>query len=101
MDSAELAGRHSKGYSPGPFGDLFEVVAVNDLAPPETLSTLLKYDSTYGPSMPTSKRSTRIFGLNGQEIAGFFGRKHPRRIPWKAQEVDISHRVDRSLHQRR
>ena len=37
-----------KAIQQGGFDDLFEVVAVNDLASPETLATLLKYDSTYG-----------------------------------------------------
>ena len=37
-----------KAINQGNFEDLFEVVAVNDLAPPETLATLLTYDSTYG-----------------------------------------------------
>ena len=37
-----------KAINQGNFEDLFEVVAVNDLAPPKTLATLLTYDSTYG-----------------------------------------------------
>ena len=38
-----------KAVDQGGFGDLFEIVAVNDLTENETLAQLLKYDSTYGP----------------------------------------------------
>ena len=77
-----------KAISQGSFGDLFEVVAVNDLAPPETLSTLLTYDSTYGRFNADIEASDKSLRVNGREIA-VFAEKQPRRIPWKAQSVDI------------
>src|SRR5918995_7531055 len=77
-----------KAINQGDFGDLFEVVAVNDLAPPETLSTLLKYDSTYGRFNADIEALDKNLRVNGKEIA-VFAEKQPRRIPWKAQEVDI------------
>src|SRR5918997_1128393 len=77
-----------KMINQGAFGDLFEVVAVNDLAPPETLSTLLRYDSTYGRFNADIEAADKSLRVNGKEIA-IFAEKQPRRIPWKAQEVDV------------
>ena len=77
-----------KAISQGPFADLFEVVAVNDLAPPETLATLLTYDSTYGRFDAEIAAGEKSLTVNGREIA-VFAEKLPRRIPWKAQSVDV------------
>ncbi len=77
-----------KAIHQGNFGDLFEVVAVNDLAPPETLSTLLRYDSTYGRFDADIEAADKNLRVNGKDIA-VFAEKQPRRIPWKAQEVDV------------
>ena len=77
-----------KAIHQGNFSDLFEVVAVNDLAPPETLSTLLRYDSTYGRFNADIEVVDKSLRVNGREIA-VFAEKQPRRIPWKAQEVDV------------
>jgi len=77
-----------KAINQGNFGDLFEVVAINDLAPPETLSTLLRYDSTYGRFNADIEAVDKTLRVNGKDIA-VFAEKQPRRIPWKAQSVDI------------
>ncbi|MDQ3226028.1 MAG: type I glyceraldehyde-3-phosphate dehydrogenase, partial [Chloroflexota bacterium] len=77
-----------KAISQGPFADLFEVVAINDLAPPETLATLLTYDSTYGRFDAEIEARDKSLGVNGRDIA-VFAEKQPRRIPWKSQSVDI------------
>ncbi len=77
-----------KAMHQGPFGDLFEVVAVNDLAPPETLSTLLTYDSTYGRFDAEIAAKDKALTVNGREIA-VYAEKQPRRIPWKTQSIDV------------
>ncbi len=77
-----------KAIHQGPFADLFEVVAVNDLAPPETLATLLKYDSTYGRFDAEIAAKAKTISVNGQDII-VYAEKQPRRIPWKSQSVDI------------
>ena len=77
-----------KAINQGNFADLFEVVAVNDLAPPETLATLLTYDSTYGRYDAEIAASDKSLTVNGKEIA-VFAEKQPRKIPWKSQSVDI------------
>jgi glyceraldehyde 3-phosphate dehydrogenase len=77
-----------KAISQGGFEDLFEVVAVNDLAPPETLSALLTYDSTYGRFDADIAPMSKGLRVNGREIA-VSAEKEPRKIPWKAREVDV------------
>lgn len=77
-----------KAISEGGFADLFEVVAVNDLAPAETLAALLKYDSTYGRFDADIEPMDKGLRFNGREIA-VSAEKEPRRIPWKANEVDV------------
>jgi len=77
-----------KAISQGSFDDLFEVVAVNDLAPTETLATLLTYDSTYGRFQAEIEANDKVLTVNGKEIA-VFAEKQPRKIPWKSQSVDI------------
>jgi glyceraldehyde 3-phosphate dehydrogenase len=77
-----------KAISQGGFEDLFEVVAVNDLAPPETLATLLTYDSTYGRFDANIEPMDKGLRVNGKEIT-VSSEKEPRRLPWKTREVDI------------
>jgi glyceraldehyde 3-phosphate dehydrogenase len=77
-----------KAIAQGDFGDLFEVVAVNDLAPPDTLATLLQYDSTYGRYDAEIKETASGLRVNGREIA-VFAEKQPRKIPWKSKGVDV------------
>ncbi|MGH2614084.1 MAG: type I glyceraldehyde-3-phosphate dehydrogenase [Thermomicrobiales bacterium] len=77
-----------KAICQGPFADLFEVVAVNDLAPAETLATLLTYDSTYGRFDAEIEANGKNLTVNGRDIA-VYAEKQPRRIPWKTRSVDI------------
>src|SRR3954468_13259224 len=77
-----------KAINQGNFEDLFEVVAVNDLAPPETLSTLLRYDSTYGRLNADIEAVGKTLRVTGKDIA-VFAEKQPRKIPWKSRAVDI------------
>ena len=77
-----------KAIAQGEFSDLFEVVAVNDLTPAKTLSTLLRYDSTYGRFEADIAESKTGLCVNGREIA-VFAEKQPRKIPWQSQSVDV------------
>ena len=77
-----------KAITQGGFDDLFQVVAVNDLAPPQTLATLLQYDSTYGRFDAEIEHTAKGLRVNGQELA-VFAEKEPRKIPWKSKEVDV------------
>jgi len=77
-----------KAIQQGGFDDLFEVVAVNDLAPPETLATLLKYDSTYGRFDADITHSAKNLKVNGKEIT-VSAEKEPKKIPWAGRKVDV------------
>jgi glyceraldehyde 3-phosphate dehydrogenase len=77
-----------KAIAEGDFADLFEVVAVNDLAPAETLATLLAYDSTYGRFDAQIEPTGSGLRVNGKEIA-VSAEKEPKKIPWQANEVDV------------
>ncbi len=64
------------------------IVAINDLADPETLAHLLKYDTVYGRF-----RHDVTFGKNALLIAGtsipVLAEKDPSVLPWKKLDVDI------------
>jgi glyceraldehyde 3-phosphate dehydrogenase len=66
-----------------------EVVAINDLAPPETNAHLLRFDSIHGPFAGEVK-------VNGDTIECGTGPikvtavKNPAELPWKALAVDIA-----------
>jgi glyceraldehyde 3-phosphate dehydrogenase len=77
-----------KAVVQGNFDDLFEVVAVNDLAPPQTLSMLLAYDSTYGRFDAEIESRPKGLRVNGKEIA-VYSEREPKKIPWEKHEVDI------------
>lgn len=77
-----------KAIHEGGFEDLFEVVAVNDLASPDTLSTLLKYDSTFGRFEAEISSTADALVVNGKQIA-VSAEKEPRKLPWKKHGVDI------------
>jgi glyceraldehyde 3-phosphate dehydrogenase len=77
-----------KAINEGGFEDLFEVVAINDLAPPDALATLLKYDSTYGRFDADVSTSSEGLSVNGKSIA-VSAEKEPRKLPWKKHGVDV------------
>ncbi|MFN8593004.1 MAG: type I glyceraldehyde-3-phosphate dehydrogenase [Thermomicrobiales bacterium] len=77
-----------KAITQGGFDDLFEVVAVNDLAPPAALATMLTYDSTYGRFDAEIKSTARGISVNGKNIA-VHAEKEPNKIPWARNDVDI------------
>jgi glyceraldehyde 3-phosphate dehydrogenase len=77
-----------KAIKEGGFEDLFEVVAVNDLAPTDALATLLKYDSTYGRFDADISASPEGLVVDGKTIA-VSAEKEPRKLPWKKYGVDV------------
>src|SRR6266545_4771857 len=66
----------------------FEVVAVNDLAAPDVLAHLLRYDSTHGPlqgEVDTSENEISVDGSSFQVLA----ERDPSALPWKDMGVDV------------
>ncbi len=64
-----------------------EFVAVNDLANPETLLHLFKYDSVFGKFDGECEMKDGNFVINGKEIK-VFSEKDPGKLPWKDLGVD-------------
>lgn len=70
------------------YGDLLEVVAVNDITSPDVLAHLLKYDSNYGHFNGTVEvRGSSLF-VDGKEVR-VFAEKDPANLPWKDLGVQI------------
>jgi glyceraldehyde 3-phosphate dehydrogenase len=66
-----------------------EVVAINDLAPPETNAHLLRFDSIHGPfpGEVKVKGDTIECGTGPIKVTAV---KNPAELPWKALAVDIA-----------
>ncbi len=77
-----------KGMDEGGFGDLFEVVAVNDLTSPSALAHLLTYDSTYGRYDADIAPADGGIRVNDRTVK-VFSEKDPALLPWGAEGVDL------------
>jgi glyceraldehyde 3-phosphate dehydrogenase len=66
-----------------------EVVALNDLAPPETNAHLLRFDSIHGPFRGDVKveGDTIECGIGPIKVTAI---KNPAELPWKALDIDIA-----------
>jgi glyceraldehyde 3-phosphate dehydrogenase len=65
-----------------------EIVAVNDLVPPETNAHLLKYDSTHGRLDTDVKVTKDGFKVGGQTLK-VFAERDPKALPWGDLGVEI------------
>ena len=68
-------------------GDL-ELAAVNDLAPPDQLAYLLRYDSVYGPWEREVHAEEEALRVEGRKIEAFH-LKDPAALPWKERKIDL------------
>lgn len=68
--------------------DDVEIVAVNDLAEPEILAHLLKYDSVYGPLANKVEKADGAFLVDGKRVVVSMERE-PGKIPWADYGVDL------------
>jgi len=65
-----------------------EFVAVNDIAKPQTLAHLLKYDTVYGkPSFDIKVEEDNLI-VNGKRIK-ILSERDPADLPWEEMDVDI------------
>lgn len=65
-----------------------ELVAVNDLADPQALVHLLKYDSVHGKFAEEVVLENNLMRVNGSEVK-LFSKSNPEELPWKSLGVDI------------
>ncbi|HLG50860.1 MAG TPA: type I glyceraldehyde-3-phosphate dehydrogenase [Chloroflexota bacterium] len=68
--------------------DALEIVAVNDLADPQTSAHLLAYDTNYGRFPGTISFSDGILNVNGHPVR-VLAERDPAALPWGALGVDI------------
>ncbi len=69
-------------------GDELEVVAINDLFPPEMNAYLFAHDSNYGHFDGTVEVEGGDLVINGHRVK-VFAERDPRKLPWKDLGVDI------------
>ena len=68
--------------------NLFDVVAVNDLTPPESLEYLFKYDSTFRRFPGEVALDGSYLVINGKKIVTV-AEPDPAKLPWKELGVDL------------
>ncbi len=76
----------------------FDIVAVNDLAAPDVLGHLLRYDSTHGRLHEEVEISDGEIS-RGRHSFRVLAERDPSALPWKDMEVDVVRRVDRPVHE--
>jgi glyceraldehyde 3-phosphate dehydrogenase len=82
-----------------------EVVAVNDLVPPDNLAYLFKHDTVHGSFPNPVKAEGGALILNGQKVI-VTAEKDPTKLPWKDLKIDyvvestgrFTHREDAKKH---
>ncbi len=69
--------------------DEFDIVAINDLGKPDSLATLLKYDSVQGRFNGTVTYEGDSLIVNGKKVK-VIAEKDPSKLPWKDLGVEIA-----------
>jgi glyceraldehyde 3-phosphate dehydrogenase len=67
----------------------FNIVAINDLGDPETLTHLLKYDTTHGRYKTESISFTNNSIIVDGHSINVYSEKNPGDLPWRELDVDI------------
>lgn len=70
------------------YPDEFEIVAINDLVPPEINANLLKYDSNYGRWDRGIEAGPGILAVDGHEVK-VFAERDPGAIPWGSVGAEL------------
>lgn len=65
----------------------FNLVAINELAPPESIAHLLKYDTTHGRFSFTVEQNDQCLLIDGDEVA-LTHHKTIGELPWQEHDVD-------------
>jgi glyceraldehyde 3-phosphate dehydrogenase len=65
-----------------------EIVAVNDLVPPDNLAYLLKYDTVHRKPSFTVAHTDDELVINGKKRTKVFSERDPAKLPWRDLQVD-------------
>ncbi len=68
--------------------DDVEFVAVNDLAPNDSIAYLLKYDTVYGRYKHEVTSTDDDITVNGKKILTY-SERDPKQLPWKELDIDV------------
>jgi glyceraldehyde 3-phosphate dehydrogenase len=64
-----------------------DIVAINDLVPPDNLAYLLQHDSVHGRFSKSVQHTSKGLQIEGRKI-DVFAEKDPALLPWKSLQVD-------------
>ncbi len=64
-----------------------QVVAINDLVPPDNLAYLFKHDTVHGTFLKSVKADGNTLVIDGHKIA-VSAEKDPTKLPWQQHQVD-------------
>ncbi len=67
----------------------FQILAINDLAAPDDLAHLLKYDSVHGKYPDTVEVKDNALKV-GDELVKVLSERDPAKLPWKELGVDVA-----------
>lgn len=81
-------GRIGRTFFRAAYDQKLDIVAVNDLTDAETLSHLLKHDSTYGSFAGKVEVTEGQLMVDNKPIA-VFSEKDPFKLPWEKYEIDV------------
>ena len=70
------------------FGNIVNIVAINDLTDGKTLAHLLKYDSTFGKYVGNVEAKDAEIIVDGHSLK-VLAEKDPLNLPWKDLNIDI------------
>lgn len=65
-----------------------KILAINDLAPVDTLAHLLRHDSSHGPFPGTVRAYKTALGI-GKDKVKVFAQRDPKALPWGELGVDV------------
>ena len=65
-----------------------ELIAVNDLVPPNNIAYLLKYDTVYGKYSKTVDNNGNSLTIGDRQYK-YFQEQDPQSLPWKDLDIDI------------
>jgi glyceraldehyde 3-phosphate dehydrogenase len=68
--------------------DRFELVATNDLIPPDNMAYLLRYDTVYGRFGHTVDHTDGALVIDGKNHK-YLSEKDPAQLPWKDLDIDV------------
>ena len=65
-----------------------KILAINDLAPVDTLAHLLRHDSSHGPFPGTVRAYNTALGI-GKDKVQVFAQRDPKALPWGELGIDV------------